>query len=90
MAQKRKRAIKTNVGTEKKETAKVVASPKPNPTVSTLEEAEALVKESYIKPLVVDYVVLENKTVFYGINRNAALKAAKRFGLKYFDVKLEK
>jgi hypothetical protein len=89
MTQKKKGAIKTNVGTEQKEIEKVVASPKPNPTVSTLEEATALVEESYKKPLVLDYVVLSNKTVFYGINRNAALKAAKIFGLKYFDVKLE-
>ncbi len=89
MAQRKKRAKKTVVGIEKKEVAQVVAPPKPNPTISTLEEATMLVEESYTKPFVLDYVVLENKTVFYGINRGLALKTATKFGLKYFDVKLK-
>ena len=79
----------SDAGTEKKEVKKVIESPKPNPTISTLEEATALVEESFIKPFVLDYVVLENQTVFYGINRNLALKTANKFGLKYFDVKLK-
>ena len=91
MAQRKKRARRTVVGTEKKEVAspQAVAPPKPNPAISTLEEAISLVEESFKTPLVLEYIVLENKTVFYGINRGLAVKTAKKFGLKYFDVKLE-
>ena len=90
MARKQRKVIKTDstVGTEKKEVTQVVAPPKP-PTISTLEEATELVKESFTKPFVLEYVVLENTHVFYGYNRNTALKYANKFGLKYFDVKLK-
>ena len=87
MAQKKQKAIKTDVGTAKKE---VVTPPsKPNPAISTLEQATSLVKGSYKKALVLEYLVLENGVVFYGKDRSTALKYSNRFGLKYFDVKLK-
>ena len=89
MARKKQQAVKTDVGIEKKEVKQVASSPKPNPTISTLEEATKWVEGSYRKPLVLEYVVLENTIVFYGNNRGTALKYATRFGLKYFDVKFK-
>jgi len=86
MAQKKKRALKTDVGTE---TKKAVVSSEPKPTISTLDEAVEWVEEGFKKPSVLDYVVLENKQVFYGVHRNLAVKTAEKFGLKYFDVKLK-
>ena len=89
MTKKQRKVVKTDpVGIEKKEVVKT-APPKPNPTISTLEEATKLVEESFIKPFVLEYVVLENTHVFYGTNRSTALKYANKFGLKYFDVKLK-
>ena len=90
MAKRQRKVVKTDpVGTEKKAVAQSVSQPKPNPTISTLEEATKWVEESYIKPFVLEYVVLENTHVFYGTNRSTALKYASKFGLKYFDVKLK-
>lgn len=57
--------------------------------VSTLEQATELVDQDYRKPLVLEYTVLENGHVFYGHNRNVALKFAKKFKLEFFDVKLK-
>jgi hypothetical protein len=86
MAQKKKRAFKADAGTE---TKKVAMPSKPKPTISTLDEAVEWVEEGFKKDLVLDYVVLENKQVFYGVHRNLAVRTAEKFGLKYFDVKLK-
>ena len=57
--------------------------------ISNLDEATELVEREYKKDLMLDYIVLENGNVFYGNNRNPALKYAARFDLKYFEVKLK-
>jgi len=82
MTQKKKGVSKSDKVVEKK-----VETPKPT-TISSVEEATKLVKDGYTSPLHVEYCVLENGHVFYGHSRAAALKYSRRFGLKYFDVKL--
>ena len=87
-AKRRKRIVKPRpleVPQEVTPEVKVETSSK----ISNLEDATELVKKDYRKDLVVDYIVLENGNVFYGNNRNPALKYAARFDLKYFEVKLK-
>jgi hypothetical protein len=56
--------------------------------VTNEEEAKAVVKKNLPdSPGNVEYVVLENCNIFYGINKAAALKYAKTFDLKYFEIK---
>ena len=86
MTKKKRKVFKADGGTE---TQKAAMPSTPKPTISTLDEALEWVEEGFKKPLVLDYVVLENKHVFYGIHRNLAVKTAEKFGLKYFDVKLK-
>jgi hypothetical protein len=88
MAQKKSTKTSPKAAPKKAVTEKkVTASKGPNPKVSSPEEAEKLVKENYKHPEYLEYTVLENGHVFYGINRGAALGVARRFCLKYFDVK---
>jgi hypothetical protein len=88
-----KRQTKRTKSTPKEETKKAVAPEKvaasnePKPAVSTLKEATSLVEKRYKHPDHLDYVVLSNGHVYFGINRGAALGLARKFGLKYFDVK---
>ena len=56
--------------------------------ITSEEEAIALIKKRFPQsPSNVSYIVLENCNIFYGYNRAPALKYAKTFGLKIFDVK---
>jgi hypothetical protein len=56
--------------------------------ITSEEEAIALLKERFPKsPSNVSYIVLENCNIFYGHSKAPALKYAKTFGLKLFDVK---
>jgi len=94
MASKGKKTISKSTEVKKVATKKVAAKsspPKKAPitSISSLEEAEKLVNESYKDSFILEYCVLENGHVFYGINKHLGLKHAKRFGLKYFDVKLK-
>ena len=87
--QRRKRIAytgKTFVEEQPKEVPEVVIVPD---TITSQEDATLLVQKSYKQSLELDYVVLENGNVFLGQNnRSVALKYAKRFDLKYFDVKI--
>jgi len=56
--------------------------------VTSEEEAKTIVKKRLPdSPGNVEYVVLENCNIFYGVNKVAALKYAKTFDLKYFEIK---
>ena len=69
----------------KKSAPKKAPAPK---KITSEEEAAALVKEKIPKgPDNVSYIVLENCHIFYGYNKAAALKYAKNFKLKHFEVK---
>ena len=85
MAKKKSISSKTLPQEELKSAAKV--SEKPKLEVKTLEEAKKLVEESYMQPGKLEYTVLSNGHVFYGINNKNARNVAEKFGLKYFDVK---
>jgi hypothetical protein len=69
---------------------KVEAAPKA-PVVKKItsdQEAIALVKDRFPQsPSNVSYIVLENCNIFYGHSKATALKYAKTFGLKHFDIK---
>jgi len=58
------------------------------PLVSSEAEALRIVENNYKNPLHLEYTVLENGHVFYGINRGAALAHARKSNLKFFDIKL--
>ncbi len=89
MSQKgKKRPVKTDSpGPAKPVVEKKAAPLSSKPGISTLEDARALVKKSYLTEKYVDYIVLSNGNVFYGPNRPAALKYARKFELELFDVK---
>lgn len=56
--------------------------------VTNKEEAIAVIKKRFPgSPSNVEYIVLEDCNIFYGHNKATALKYAKNFGLKTFDVK---
>ena len=56
--------------------------------ITSDEEAIALVKDRFPKsPSNVSYIVLENCNIFYGHSKATALKYAKTFVLKHFDIK---
>ena len=79
MAKKKAASKATSKAPEKEPAVKIIANE---------DEAVALVKERFPKsPDNVAYVVLENCNIFYGHNKAVALKYAKTFGLKYFDIK---
>ena len=55
--------------------------------VTSKEEAKTIVLERFPQsPSNVSYIVLENCNIFYGYNKAAALKYAKTFNLKHFEV----
>lgn len=57
-------------------------------TIASEDEAKAYVKERFKNsPGGIEYVVMENCNIFYGINKAVAIKYAKDFDLKYFEVK---
>jgi len=51
------------------------------------EGARELVEKEYLTPLHVEYIVLENGHVFYGLHRSEAIRIAKENELNYFDIK---
>ena len=94
MAKKRGAGTKSSSQGAKKPTSvkKVVAKkapPKsPKPEIKTPEQAKEHVMENFKHPQRLQYTVLSNGHVFYGINNGAAKSVAKRFGLEKFDVQL--
>jgi len=56
--------------------------------ITSEEEAIAFVKNRFKdSPGNIEYVVMENFNIFYGVNKAVAIKYAKDFDLKYFEVK---
>lgn len=72
----------------KKVEAKKAPPKVPQPEIKTPEQAKKFVEENFKRPDHLQYTVLSNGHVFYGINNGAAAGVAKRFGLEKFDVQL--
>jgi len=76
---------------KKSKSSKPAASAPKAPVVRKIankEEAVAYVKERFKdSPGGIEYVVMENCNIFYGINRAVAIRYAKDFDLKYFEIK---
>ena len=79
MAQKKSKSSKPTASAPKAPVVRKITSDK---------EAIEYVKERFKdSPGDVEYVVMENCNIFYGLNRSTAIRYAKDFSLKYFEVK---
>jgi len=80
MAQKKSKSSKPTTASAPK--APVVRK------IANDKEAIEYVKERFKdSPGGIEYVVMENCNIFYGINKAVAIRYAKDFDLKYFEVK---
>ena len=69
-------------------TKKAPASKPEKLEITTLDEAKEHIKKSYPNlSLDLQYTVLSNGHVFYGVNNGAAVQVAENYGLKRFEVK---
>ena len=79
MAQKKSKSSKPTASAPKAQVVRKITNDK---------EAIEYVKERFKdSPGGIEYVVMENCNIFYGINKAVAIRYAKDFDLKYFEVK---